>query len=104
MALRSSKQADQIEEISHTVSEIANQLQLEGLQNGELIEQLAQRFQHVREVLDQIGWVAHHNAAHAGECFKVNNELNDHALSLNLELQRVKFLEQMSAGTPADRN
>ncbi|MCD6527896.1 MAG: methyl-accepting chemotaxis protein [Desulfuromonas sp.] len=104
MALRASKQADQVEQISRTVSEIANQLQLEGLQNGESIEQLAQRLQQVREVLDQIGWVAHHNAAQAGECLNVNNELNDHALSLNLELQRVKFLEQMNAGTPSDCN
>ncbi|MBW2187399.1 MAG: methyl-accepting chemotaxis protein [Deltaproteobacteria bacterium] len=104
MALRSSEQVAQVEQISRTVSEIATQLQLEGLQNGESNEQLAQRLQQVRKVLDQIGWVAHHNAAHAGDCLKVNNELNDHALSLNLELQRVKFLEQMSAGTPSDCN
>jgi len=102
MILGASRQATLIEEVSRTVSGLASQLQSEEVPSREVSDLLADRLLQVREVLDQIGRIAHENVAQAGDCASTNKELADHASSLDHELQRFTFLEQINAKTPTD--
>ena len=102
MILAASRQATLIEEVSRTVSELASQFKPEEVPSREVSDLLADQLLQVREMLDEIGWIAHENVAQAGGCASTNKELAGHAMSLEHELQRFTFLDQINTKTPTD--